>query len=276
MLRIEDIDGPRVKMGAAEELIETLAWLGIDWDEGPTFQSEDLSAYREAMRVLASRGRVFACALSRREIEQASSAPHAGEGETRFDASMRPVERSAVFEDENTNWRFIVDGGVVTFEDAVHGHVRTDVGASVGDFVVWTKRGLPAYQLAVVVDDARQGVTQVVRGDDLIESTGRQMLLYEALGLGLTPRYAHLGLVVGPDGRRLAKRHGDTRVSTYRKAGVGAERIVALMARWCGMGERASLGSAEFAEGFDLARMTPGPTVMTPEDDRWLMASARA
>src|SRR5690606_26344217 len=124
----------------------------------------------------------------------------------------------------------------IAFEDEFVGRRALNVQADVGDFLVATKLGTPSYQLAVVVDDARQRIDRIVRGDDLLSSTPRQRLLYEALELLPRPRYWHLPLVGGPDGRRLAKRHGDSRLTHYRQCGVRPERIVGLLAHWCGLG----------------------------------------
>lgn len=140
----------------------------------------------------------------------------------------------------------------------------------VGDFLVATKGGQPSYQLAVVVDDARQGVTHVVRGDDLLPSAARQRLLYQRLGLGPAPAYTHLPLVVGEDGRRLAKRHGDTRACAYREAGVTAERVIGLLAEWCGIGLRREMTAVDFAERFTLAELPREPAVFRAADDAWL------
>ena len=141
----------------------------------------------------------------------------------------------------------------------------------VGDFVIWTKRDLPAYQLAVVVDDARQGVTDIVRGDDLFESAARQRLIIEGLGLSHTPDYYHLPLVRGEDGKRLAKRHGDTRVDTYLNGGVRPERLIGLLAAWSGVpGERRAMSAAEFCAGFDLAALPRYDVIFRPGDDAWL------
>jgi glutamyl-tRNA synthetase len=268
VLRIEDLDTPRVKAGAIEETIETLAWLGLDWDVGPMVQSADLEPYREAMRRLASAGRVYRCVLSRGEIEAAGSAPQEGVHEVRFPPSLRG-EVSREFDDgPGTNWRLVVDEEIVEFEDGLRGPTRVDPAAEIGDFVVWMKSGQPSYQLAVVVDDARQSVTQVVRGDDLVGSAGRQMLLQRALGVGVTPRYTHLPLVRGRDGRRLAKRHGDTRLTTYRQTGVSAERVIGLIARWSGV-EGGAMSAAEFAGRFVLERMPRQDVVFDEEDRSW-------
>ena len=314
VLRIEDLDSPRVKAGTDREAMDLLAWLGIDWDEGPTYQSLDLGAYREAMRVLARRGRVYPSGLTRAAIEaaiaerlrvsqrspesvgsrsaiprdagasdgdgpDAASAPQEGAHEVVFPAWLRPAAVGPrMFDDEQTNWRLVADAPPIEFTDAFAGSCRIDVGQTIGDFVVWTRRGVPAYQLAVVVDDARQGVTQVVRGDDLLDSTARQILVARALGLDHAPTHTHLPLVRGPDGRRLAKRHGDTRLVAYKAAGVPAERIVGLLAGWSGVGDRrrpAPMGATEFLARFDLTRMPAEPVVMAPEDDAWLRCEAR-
>jgi glutamyl-tRNA synthetase len=144
------------------------------------------------------------------------------------------------------------------------------VQSTTGDFLVATKEGLPSYQLAVVVDDARQGIDRIVRGDDLLASTHRQQLLQARLGVERTARHYHLPLVVGADGRRLAKRHGDTRASTYRQLGVAPERLVGLVAEWCGLGPRGDMPATAFAQRFDLAKLPRTPIIFTPADDAWL------
>lgn len=191
VLRIEDLDTPRNKPGAERDVMETLRWLGIDWDEGPLVQSQDLGPHVEAMRTLAREGRAYPCELTRTQIEAAASAPQeesAGVGrEVRFPIELRPTIVRREFVDGRTNWRFATPAEEVRFEDEFAGSQRFTPAETVGDFIVWTNRGQPSYQLAVVVDDARQGVTHVVRGDDLLESAARQMLLYRALGAGSAP-----------------------------------------------------------------------------------------
>lgn len=277
ILRIEDLDGPRVKPESIEQTIDTLSWLGIDWDEGPVVQSRDLSPYREAMSRLAAKGLAYPCELTRAQIEQAASAPHAGEHETVFPASLRPPLAPRTFEDTQTNWRFAVGEHEVVFEDEFAGAQRRSPAQSIGDFVVWTKRGEPSYQLAVVVDDHRQSVTHVVRGDDLLDSAGRQILLYEALGLSPLPSYLHLPLVLGPDGRRLAKRHGDTRLTEYRRRGVAAEAIIGLVAWWSGVTPgRACMNAQALRERLRLSEVPPRAVTFTPEDEAWLLSCVRS
>lgn len=275
VLRIEDLDTPRVKAGAVEETIRVLSTLGLDWDSGPIVQSHDLTPYREAMEALARKGRVYACGLTRGEIASAASAPNEGDHEERFDPSLRPASAGlpAEFRDEGTNWRLLVEPGDVAFEDGFAGPQQRDPSRTVGDFVVWTKRGQPSYQLAVVVDDARQGITRIVRGDDLLDSAARQLLLYRALGVEPEPTYWHLPLVRGEDGRRLAKRHGDTRLDHYLALGVAPERIVALLGRWCGMGSHDRLSAGDFAAAFNLRTMPKDDIIFRPEDHQWLCKS---
>ncbi len=278
VLRIEDLDGPRVKWGAADDIVGTLRWLGIDWDEGPHFQSADLTPYVRAMGALAGRAVAYPSELTRGEIEAAAGAPQEGAGESRFPASLRPAgwDAACSFADTGSNWRFATPDRVVRFHDRIAGEQAINPSTSIGDFVLWTKRGVPSYQLAVVVDDARRGVTEVVRGNDLLDSAARQLLLYEALGIAETPRYAHVPLVVGPDGRRLAKRHGDSRIEFYRGKGVPPEAVVGLIAHWCGMTSRlGTMTAIEFREGFSLDRIAgESRRLFTPKDDAWLLSQA--
>ncbi len=272
VLRIEDLDTPRVKSGVIEQTIQTLRWLGMDWDEEAPLQSADLEPYRLAMSKLAQAGRVFPCALSRNQISEAAGAPHEDSGEVRFDPSLRPSEMPSAFGDELTNWRLAAPDETITFEDGFLGAQSVNPSRTVGDFVVWTQRGQPSYQLAVTIDDDRQGITHVVRGNDLVDSAARQTLIRRALGIGVDPTYVHLPLVRGTDGRRLAKRHGDTRIDHYRQRGVPPERVIALVARWSGFeGAPELLSAPEFARGFGLGTMSGEDVTFLPEDDRWLL-----
>ncbi len=271
LFRIEDLDGPRVKPEAVGQVQDTLRWLGLDWDGQPTIQSDDFEGHASAVGRLARLGLAYPCELTRREIAEAASAPHDGAADPTPSTRPDPLAPSD-FDRPDSNWRFVSPDRAVRFSDQFLGARETHPRADAGDFVIWTKRGTPAYQLAVVVDDARQGVTQVVRGDDLVASTGQQVLLYEALGLEPIPTYTHLPLVVGPDGRRLAKRHGDSRVEHYRQHGVPLERILGLLGSWSIPNQpRTAMDLAEFAGRFDLDTMPRGPARFTPEDDAWLL-----
>jgi glutamyl-tRNA synthetase len=279
-LRIEDLDGPRVKPDAAADAIDVLRWLGLNWDEGPTYQRHDLAPYRDALDTLAAEGAIYPCRCTRREIEAAAlSAPHLGDHELRYPGTCRPAQVTpyppAALDDPTTAWRIRVPEGATTFTDAFVGVHQHDIQSTTGDFLVATKEGLPSYQLAVVIDDARQRITHIVRGDDLLASTHRQRLLQQLLGLPPIVEYIHLPLVVGSDGRRLAKRHGDTRISHYRDLGVTSERILGLLAEWCGLGPRREMSTSEFMQSFDIARLPRERIVFTPEDEARLLAAER-
>jgi glutamyl-tRNA synthetase len=276
VLRIEDLDTPRTKAGADRQAIDDLGWLGLDWDEGPLYQAEDLSPYRAAMDDLEARGLIYWCGCSRRDMERAASAPHAGDGEMRYPGTCRDHPPAVAPTTHHALTRRLrVPDEPMSFIDGFAGEQTFHVQQTVGDFVVWTKQDTPAYQLAVVVDDVRQGVTHIVRGDDLLPSTARQLWLYRLLhpaGDAPLPQYIHLPLVLGPDGRRLAKRHGDTRLAWYREAGVPAQRVIALLARWCGIDDAGdAMIAATFAARFDPARLPRGPVTFTAEEHQWLL-----
>jgi glutamyl-tRNA synthetase len=277
ILRIEDLDTPRIKPGVIDLTVNLLEWLGITWDGEAIIQSHRREHHLLAMSSLAKGGYVYPCTLTRREIEAASSAPQEGSGESIFPASLRPGAYPSEFSDDAPSWRFATPQGSVMFVDAVAGNVSIDPSRTIGDFIVWTRReantpGQAAYQLAVVVDDADGGVSDVVRGDDLLDSAARQALLYRALGLGPHPRYWHVPLVVGADGRRLAKRHGDTRLDVYRAGGTRAERVIGLVAYWCGVvATRRELSAAEFAAGLDITTLPKGSVVFGAQDHDFLV-----
>ncbi len=267
LLRVEDIDSPRVKTGAAELIEEDLRWLGLDWDEGPVVQTRRLPIYEEALERLKRQELVYPCTCTRSDVERAASAPHLEHEGPVYPGtcSGRSAADAASLGGRSYCWRFRTGAEAVEFHDAIRGPTRVALSDVGGDFVVWKTAGTPAYQLAVVVDDAALGVTEVIRGDDLVPSTPRQLALYRALGL-TPPTFAHVPLVVGPDGRRLAKRHGDTRLSTLRAAGVRAEALLGLLAWSCGWldGPR-PVTPRELVTRFTLATVPTNPFVLTPE-----------
>lgn len=262
-VRVEDIDSPRIKPGAAEQALDDLRWLGLDWDGEVVNQTTRLSRYEAALEELKRQELIYPCTCTRSDIASAASAPHADQDGPTYPGtcSHRTVADAATL-DRPFAWRFRV-ADTPAFPDLFAGNLALDLRTAGGDFVVWKSVGTPAYQLAVVVDDAEMGVTEVVRGDDLIPSTPRQLLLYRALGFP-SPRFAHVPLVVGEDGRRLAKRHGDTRLSALRAAGITAERLVGLLAWSCGwQAEPVPVAARELLPLFDLATIPPRPFVFT-------------
>ncbi len=276
LLRIEDLDGPRIKSGADRQAIEDLQWLGLNWDEGPIYQSPRQAEYQRAVNQLLADGSAYPCVCSRKEVEQAASAPHAEDGGAVYPGTCRgkfaTVESARRAAGREPAIRFRVPNERITWQDAFRGPQQCDAQKELGDFVIAKADGVAAYQLAVVVDDAAMGITQVIRGDDLIDSTPRQILLYRALRLSAKiPTYRHLPLVIGEDGRRLAKRHGDTRLSMYRKMGVSPRRMLAFLARWCGVSNAGDLSTVEILHNtFELTSLPKEPTVFTREDDAWL------
>jgi glutamyl-tRNA synthetase len=266
MLRIEDIDSPRIKAGAAAQALDDLKWLGLDWDGEPMVQTSRLPQYQAALEILKAKELVYPCTCTRGDIEAAASAPHAEHEGPVYPGtcSHRRVADAAGLRVPHS-WRFRVTH-TPAFRDLVRGEIHLDLKTLGGDFVVWKNDGTPAYQLAVVVDDAAQGITQVIRGDDLVPSTPRQLLLFEALGMQ-APAYGHVPLVVGPDGRRLAKRHGDTRLSTLRQRGLKAEELIGWLAWSCAWQPAPKPRTArELLDTFDLARIPKSPCIFTEAD----------
>jgi glutamyl-tRNA synthetase len=249
--RLEDLDTPRMVSGMAAAQMADLAWLGLDWDEGPDVggpfapyaQSERSAFYGEALRRLAAAGRLFPCRLSRKDLQALASAPHGAE-EAPYPSSLRP-------RDFDPGWfsaagatgqldaaiRFLVHDRPVSFVDRVQGPLVERVDLAVGDFVLKRRDGLWAYQLAVVVDDLAMEIDDVVRGSDLLASTARQIQLVEALG-GTPPAYAHVPLLVNARGEKLSKRDQGLTLGSLREAGVRPEAVVGYLAHSLGLRDR--------------------------------------
>ncbi len=242
IMRMEDLDRARVRPGSARQIVDDLRWIGLDWDEGPDVgggtgpyeQSARDGIYAMALSRLCNSRRLFACYCSRKDIRQAASAPHGRDGPI-YPGTCR--ERGS---DDDTQrgrsaaLRYRVSAGQIRVEDVVAGPIVQDLSRDVGDFVVRRADGVFAYQLAVVVDDALMGVTDVVRGVDLCESTPRQVALFRALNLP-TPRYWHVSLMVDEEGKRMSKRDGSASVMEFRARGGKPAKLVGQFAASLGL-----------------------------------------
>ncbi len=267
VLRMEDLDPDRSRADHERLLREDLGWLGLDWDAEAPAQSLRRAAYDAALAEPAVRDRLYPCFCTRAEVRAAAQAPHGPADEApRYPGTCRDLsegEREARRRaGRRSSLRLRMPEGVVEFEDAVHGPVRQDVAATVGDVIVRRADGVHAYQLAVVVDDAAASVTHVLRGDDLLSSTPRQIVLARLLGFPV-PVHAHVPLLLGADGARLAKRHGAVGVQQLRRAGVPADVVVGRLAASAGLareGER--VAPAALVERFDLALLPRAPTIL--------------
>jgi glutamyl-tRNA synthetase len=240
LLRIEDLDPDRSRPEHEASLRQDLAWLGLEWDGEAPRQSLRADAYAAALARLEAAGLVYPCFCTRAEVRAAVTAPHGpGDEGPRYPGTCRaltPAERTARRAAGRTpSYRLRVPAGEVAFLDAVHGPRRQDVAAVVGDFVLRRADGVHAYQLAVTVDDA-EGITHVLRGDDLLDSTPRQLLLARLLDLP-SPAYAHVPLLVGADRARLAKRHGAVGIRDLRAGGRSPDELVGLLAASAGLAE---------------------------------------
>jgi glutamyl-tRNA synthetase len=238
VLRIEDLDSARVRPEFTDALLADLRWFGFAWQEGPDCggpfgpyaQSERRSFFLAALEKLRATGLLYPCTCSRKDIQSAARAPHAADDAEPLHPGICRSNQKSKIANKKFSWRFRVpDGEAISFIDAHLGPQQFIAGRHFGDFVVWRHDDVPAYQLAVVVDDAAMQITEVVRGADLLVSTARQLLLYRALGL-TPPAFYHCPLMTDESGQRLAKRHDALSLRALREQGLTPET---LRRQWC-------------------------------------------
>nr|WP_148599023.1 tRNA glutamyl-Q(34) synthetase GluQRS [Aquisphaera giovannonii] len=269
VLRIEDLDAARARAEAIDSAVADLRWLGLDWDEGPFLQSRRTDLYEDALGRLREADLVYPCTCTRADILRAASAPHAEDEGPAYPGTCagRSAADADSLGDRPFAWRFRVSPRrePVVWDDLFLGRVAKDPARLGGDFVVGRRGAGASYQLAVVVDDALMGVTQVIRGDDLVPSTPRQILLYEALGYS-HPRFGHVPLAIGPDGRRLAKRDGSIKLATLRERGLDPRNLIGILARSCGWTDRPEPSRpADWISRYDGARIPTTPWMVPAE-----------
>ena len=273
VLRMEDIDTQRSRPHLASQILDDLYWLGLDWDEGPDVggpfgpytQSERTEYYDEALKQLDGKGCLYPCYCSRADLLAAARAPHGLSSEgpaypgtcrhlTQEEAARKSLVKAPAL-------RFKVDHEMLIFQDGVAGQQEFDA-ASGGDFIVRRADGMISYQLAVVVDDDRMGITDVLRGSDLLDSVPRQLMLYKALGMH-APTFAHVPLFMGSDGKRLAKRHGGTSLAALREMGVAAEQVVGWLMWIAGLTEKPEpLAARECIPLFYMEKLPSDPIII--------------
>ncbi|HEY3318243.1 MAG TPA: glutamate--tRNA ligase [Coriobacteriia bacterium] len=284
ILRIDDTDPERSTPENTAAILRAMRWLGLDWDEGPEaggdrgpyFQTQRGGSYSRALERLEACGAAYPCFCSAEELEGAREKARAAGGVAGYARTCRTLDaaeaRGRIEAGEPHTWRLKVpeDRGDIVFDDAVRGEV-TFPSAALDDFVLVRSDGTPTYNYASVVDDAEMGITHVIRGDDHLSNTPRQMLLLEALGFP-TPVFAHLSMILGADGKRLSKRHGATSVEQFRDEGILPEALVNYLALlgWS-FDDRTTIFSAEeLISHFTLERVGKNPAIFDPEKLEWL------
>jgi len=282
VLRIEDTDVERSSAEMIEGILDGLRWLGLDWDEGPKiggpyapyFQSERLDRHRRMAEQLVAGGHAYYCYCTPEQLKAKRDAAAAQDAAWRYDRTCAalPADEIAARERDRTPRaiRFRVPGQAMRFDDLVHGPIEFD-GANIEDFVILRSDGHPTYHLSVVSDDVEMAITHVVRGDDHISNTPKQILLYQAVGAEV-PRFAHVPLILGPDKKRLSKRHGATSVMEYARAGYLPEAMtnfLALLGWSPGSGDRELFTRADLVEAFAIEGISGGNAVFNAEKLDW-------
>ncbi|MCI0414730.1 glutamate--tRNA ligase [bacterium] len=274
ILRIEDTDVQRSSEEMVQIILNSLEWLGLKWDEGPFFQSQRLTMYKQAALQLVERRKAYRCFCKPEDLNARREAGMKATGAWKYERiclSLRPEEiEIRLASGEPHAIRFFVPSGRTAFQDLVHGEISLDHG-SIDDFVLLRSDGYPTYHLSVVVDDIDMKITHVIRGDDHISNTPKQILLYDAFD-STPPLFGHLPLILGPDKKRLSKRHGAVAVEEYRNQGILPEALVNFLALlgWNPGDEREIFSLEELTKEFDLARVGSSNAVFDFKKLQWM------
>ncbi len=271
LLRIEDTDVERSKQHHAEQIVSSLQWLGVGWDEGPLYQTDRLDRYRERADELVRAGKAYRCYCTVEELEQDRAAAETSGGSYRYSGRCRTLAENTVLPADTPHViRFKVAPGPIDFHDLIRGDVHFE-GDLIDDFVLLRSDNYPTYHLSVVVDDIDMEITHVARGDDHLSNTPKHVLLFRALG-GAVPVFAHLPLILGSDRKRLSKRSGATSAEEYQEMGVLPEALFnfLLLLGWNPGGDRELISLDEAAALFDLGDVNKAPAIFDVEKLLWM------
>jgi len=270
ILRIEDTDVERSTQESVDAILQGMEWLGLDWDEGPFYQTDNFPLYREYVRKLLDEGKAYRCYCSAEELEEKRERAMKEGRKPKYDGTCR--DRGDQPSDRPHVVRFRAPrGGVTSFDDLIKGTI-TFPNDELDDLIIQRSDGTPTYNFCVVIDDAVMKITTVIRGDDHVNNTPRQIQLYEALGFQ-TPRFAHVPMILGSDKARLSKRHGATSVIAYRDMGFLPEALMNYLVRlgWS-HGDDEIFSREEMIAKFDIANVGRSPSVFSPDKLLWLNA----
>lgn len=282
VLRMEDLDLERSSPVYMQMLMSDIRWLGLDWDEGPTperelpgyHQSNRFHLYEEALECLREKGLAYPCFCSRKDLRMLANAPHLGDAGIAYPGTCRDLAADVVEERMQRglpySWRFRSQGRTFGFDDMVMGRQSATLEECGGDFNMQRSDGVFSYQLAVSVDDGLMGISEVVRGRDIMPSTARQLAILDALGMP-EPRYGHISLLLGEDGERLAKRHASLSLEALRTQNVSPWRVIGLLAFAAGLiDRREEVHPRDLVDDFSLAEITRDDYTLTQADMLWL------
>ncbi len=272
LLRIEDTDVERSKQHHAEQILQSLQWLGVDWDEGPIYQSDRLGRYRERAEEMVANGKAYRCYCTVEELDAERTAADKTGDAYRYSGRCRKRAEAGNDQPHDTPHviRCKVTPGPIEFHDLIRGDVRFE-GELIDDFVLIRSDGNPTYHLSVVVDDVDMEITHVARGDDHLSNTPKHIVLFKAFNANV-PVFAHLPLILGSDRKRLSKRTGATSAEEYRDMGIVPQALFNFLTLlgWNPGGDRELIGRDEAAQVFDLSDVNKAPAVFDPEKLLWM------